>query len=75
MRRLLLVTIACLIAGTGVGLAQRFGRRYVPPEGAVMAPPPNQAYDGRFVFVRLRYPTRWDGYRHLGDGGPPWSHD
>lgn len=75
MRRAVCLAVALSIAATGVVFAQRFGRRYAPPEGAVMEPPANQPYDGRFVFIRVRYPTRWDGYRHLGDGGLPWSHD
>ena len=74
-RRLVVVTAALVIAGSAAGLAQRFGRGYRQPEGAVMTPPANQPYDGQFTFVRVRYPTRWDGYRHLGDGGLPWSHD
>jgi hypothetical protein len=31
-------------------------------------------YDGRWAFVRLRYPTGFGG-GGLGNGGPPWSHD
>jgi len=33
----------------------------------------NTPYDGRFVFVRLSYPTNMG--RWVGDGGYPWSHD
>jgi len=33
----------------------------------------NTPYDGRFVFVRLRYQTGY-GFGRRG-GGPPWSHD
>lgn len=73
VRVLGVVALALLTAGTV--LAQRFGRSYRVPEGAIMAPPANAPYDGDFVFVRLRYATPWDGYRHLGDGGLPWSHD
>jgi Domain of unknown function (DUF4159) len=32
----------------------------------------NTSYDGRFVFVRLRYQT---GFGRFGRQGPPWSHD
>jgi hypothetical protein len=74
-RRHLVVTLVFVLAAAGGVFAQRFGRGYRAPEGAVVTPPPNAPYDGRFAFVRLRYPTRWDGFRHLGDGGLPWSHD
>jgi len=33
----------------------------------------NTPYDGRFVFVRLRYQTGFGSGRR--GGGPPWSHD
>jgi hypothetical protein len=32
----------------------------------------NTPYDGRFVFIRLRYNT---GFGGRSRGGPPWSHD
>ena len=35
----------------------------------------NTPYDGRFVFVRLRYSTGFGGFGRRGGGGPPWSHD
>ncbi|HET7694866.1 MAG TPA: DUF4159 domain-containing protein [Vicinamibacterales bacterium] len=34
----------------------------------------NTPYDGRFVFVRLRYSYGFGGFGRRG-GGPPWSHD
>jgi uncharacterized protein DUF4159 len=34
----------------------------------------NTPYDGRFVFVRLRYQVGFGGFGRRG-GGPPWSHD
>ena len=34
----------------------------------------NTPYDGRFVFVRLRYNFGFGGFGRRG-GGPPWSHD
>ena len=39
--------------------------------GRLFSPSPNQAYDGRFTFVRMSYPV---GMR-FGRGGVPWSHD
>ena len=34
----------------------------------------NTPYDGRFVFIRLRYSYGFGGFGRRG-GGPPWSHD
>jgi hypothetical protein len=76
MRRVLWVTALLVVVLAGVVSAQRFGRgrsqRSAPLPAQLEG---NTPYDGRFVFVRLRYPTRWDGFRRLGDGGLPWSHD
>ena len=35
----------------------------------------NTPYDGRFVFVRLRYNSGFGGGFGRRGGGPPWSHD
>ena len=36
----------------------------------------NTPYDGRFVFIRLRYNDSFGGFgRRGGGGGPRWSHD
>jgi Domain of unknown function (DUF4159) len=86
VRSTVVIAIAVLIAGTGASAA-RFAAQTIPPpfQGGGRGPERrpslgieaegNTPYDGRFVFVRLRYSTRWDGFRHLGNGGIPWSHD
>src|SRR5438093_4334758 len=56
-----------------MAFAQRFGGRNRRPQLDVEVQG-NTAYDGRFTFVRLRYGTNM-GYRHIGNGGYPWSHD
>lgn len=35
----------------------------------------NTPYDGRFVFIRLRYDTGFGGFGGRRGGGPQWSHD
>jgi hypothetical protein len=85
MRSAVVIAIALLIAGAGAsaahlvapGAAQQFqggGRGSQRPSLGLEAEG-NTPYDGRFVFIRLRYSTRWDGFGHLGNGGIPWSHD
>jgi hypothetical protein len=69
------VTLSCLLvclAGAAVA-GQRFGgrNRTVPSDVTVEG---NTLYDGRFVFVRVSYPTG-GYYRRIGNGGYPWSHD
>ena len=68
--------IGLLVASAGVMtvLAQRQGGATAdqspgpPIEGAGNTP-----YDGRVVFIRLRYDTGFGGFRMRM--GPPWSHD
>jgi hypothetical protein len=60
-----------VIAASGVALGQSlrglFGfERSADPDIAENVP-----YDGRFTFVRLRYPTDFSGFRRE----PPWLHD
>ena len=72
-RRLLVAALlVCLAAG--VALAQRGGRSRRPQLDVEVQG--NTPYDGRFVFIRLKYITgfgRWGNW--IGDGGLPWSHD
>lgn len=71
-RRTLLIVLLVALAG-GAALAQRGRTRRAPLEVQVQG---NTPYDGRFVFVRLRYSAafgRWGNW--IGDGGLPWSHD
>jgi hypothetical protein len=70
------VLIAILIClASGVAFAQRGRGRSRRPDLGVQVQG-NTPYDGRFVFVRLRYSAafgRWGNW--IGDGGVPWSHD
>ena len=84
MKPIVMIAAALLLAGAGAGAAKlaapdaaqlRGGGRGSQRDTLGVEPEGNTPYDGRFVFVRLRYPTRWDGFRHLGNGGIPWSHD
>jgi Domain of unknown function (DUF4159) len=61
-----------LIATAAVVVAQDFRRnRRSGPQYEVQG---NTPYDGRFVFVRLRYNTGFGG-GGFGRRGAPWSHD
>jgi hypothetical protein len=60
------------VAGVARSEPQRFGGRRFD-QGPDMDYQGNTPYDGRFVFVRLRYTTGY-GFGRRG-GGPPWSHD
>lgn len=66
----LVVLLVCL-AGI-VTFAQR-GRNRRPDLGVEIQG--NTPYDGRFVFVRLRYNSDFGGGFGRRGGGPPWSHD
>jgi hypothetical protein len=74
-RRIFAAALLVCIAGS-VALAQRGGRnRRQQLDVEVQG---NTPYDGRFVFVRLRYgtPIGYGRYGNwIGDGGLPWSHD
>jgi len=67
--------VVCLAAGTA--LAQRFGEGRNRRDQLGVEVQGNTPYDGRFVFVRLRYDSGFgDGFgRRRGGGGPPWAHD
>jgi hypothetical protein len=69
------VIIGVLVSAMGaIAFAQDFfrrerrGRDYVEVSG-------NQPYDGRLVFVRLRYNTGFGGFGRRGGNGPGWAHD
>jgi hypothetical protein len=71
-RRAALVALIVCLAGA-VTFAQRGRNRRPALDVEVQG---NTPYDGRFVFVRLKYNAgfgRWGN--HIGDGGIPWSHD
>lgn len=73
---LLAITLAAAttaaVAGVAASSPQRFqGGRQQFEQLDVQG---NTPYDGRFVFIRLRYSTGFMGYGRRG-GGPQWSHD
>ena len=73
--RLLAATIVALLLATAGAVGQDiFGRR--GPEPNVDATG-NQPYDGRVVFVRLRYSTGFSGFGGFGRRGRDagWAHD
>ncbi len=59
------------VAGVATSAPQRLGggRRF--DQSQMMDVQGNTPYDGRFVFIRLRYSFGFGRMR----GGPPWSHD
>jgi hypothetical protein len=68
----LALTTTAALAGLAGATPQRGGG------GRFQDSPPveyqgNTPYDGRFVFIRLRYSYGFGGFRSRG--GPPWSHD
>jgi hypothetical protein len=67
---LALVTTAA-VAGVAVSAPQGDRRN---TQGPMLDVQGNTPYDGRFVFIRLRYNTGGFGGRR-GGGGPQWSHD
>jgi hypothetical protein len=72
VRVLALVVLLVCIAGA-LAFAQRGRNRRPQLDVQVQG---NTPYDGRFVFVRLRYKSAFGRYGDwIGDGGVPWSHD
>jgi hypothetical protein len=61
---------AASVAGVATSAPQRFGGGRQVDHGPPIEYQGNTPYDGRFVFVRVRYNGSF-GRR----GGPPWSHD
>jgi hypothetical protein len=71
VRVAVVAAIVCLAAG--LAFAQRGRNRRPELDVQVQG---NTPYDGRYVFVLLKYNAgfgRWGN--HIGDGGIPWSHD
>ena len=69
----LAVTTTAAVFGVAVSSPPQFpggGGRF--QEGPPVEYQGNTPYDGRFVFIRLRYTT---GFGGRSRGGPPWSHD
>jgi hypothetical protein len=69
------IAVIVLVAGIGSGIAFAQRGRSRRPQLDVQVQG-NTPYDGRFVFVRLKYSAafgRWGNW--IGDGGVPWSHD
>jgi len=73
VRRVAAALVAVCLSGA-VAYAQRFGQRSRRADLGVEVQG-NTPYDGRFVFVRLSYPTPGGYFRRIGNGGYPWSHD
>src|SRR6185503_1207131 len=77
MRSAAVLLSGLLIASSGVLAAARVQRQGVPtPDqspGPAIEAAGNTPYDGRVVFIRLRYDTGFGGFRSRM--GPPWSHD
>jgi hypothetical protein len=71
------VLVGLLVASAGVMtvLAQRQGGGATEDQspGPPIEAAGNTPYDGRVVFIRLRYDTGFGGFRMRM--GPPWSHD
>jgi hypothetical protein len=59
------------VAGSSPQRPRDLGRSF--DQGPMLEVQGNTPYDGRFVFVRLRYNTGFFGGRR--GGGPQWSHD
>ena len=71
-RHFLLIVLLIALAG-GAAVAQRGRSRRPSIDVEVQG---NTPYDGRFVFVRLRYNASFGRSGNwIGDGGLPWSHD
>src|SRR5262249_43291600 len=73
----LAVVTSAAVAGVATSTPQQFqdGRRNrrFEQQQAMMDVQGNTPYDGRFVFIRLKYSFGYGGFRMRG--GPPWSHD
>ena len=72
MSRLLAATFAGILVVAAGAFAQDFFRRQ-PPDPYTETTG-NQPYDGRLVFVRLRYSTGMSGFGRRGRE-PGWAHD
>jgi len=71
LRRFVAVLTAVL-ALSGIVYAQRGGRFFGGGRFVPFQIPPNQKYDGRFTFVRVKYETAPGGYWWRGQ--PSWAH-
>lgn len=69
-RRAVAIGALSLVMGTTV-LTQRGGQGGYGPRLGFGGTGENQRYDGRFVFVRMSYPTAMG----FGRREPPWAHD
>src|SRR5262249_22941169 len=64
---------AAAVTGVARSEPQRFGGGWQVNQGPPIEYQGNTPYDGRFVFIRLRY--GFGGFGGRMRGGPPWSHD
>jgi hypothetical protein len=63
------------VAGVATSTPQRFPEGRPRPFDQQLEVQGNTPYDGRFVFIRLRYETGFGGGFGRRGGGPQWSHD
>ena len=64
------------VAGVAGSAPAQFGQRESTPRSfEQLDVQGNTPYDGRFVFIRLRYDSGFGGGFGRRGGGPPWSHD
>ena len=73
MKRLLLALTACTLTAV-VSAQEGFFSRFLPRPDPDPSATSNQPYDGRFVFVRLRYDVGFGGGFRRGRE-LPWAHD
>jgi hypothetical protein len=72
-RRVIVAALLVSLAAS-VALAQRGGGSRRPQLDVAVEG--NTPYDGRFVFVRLKYASGFGRFGNwIGNGGLPWSHD
>ena len=71
----LAVVTSAGVAGVAMSTPDQFrgNNRRMEQQQAMVDVQGNTPYDGRFVFIRLRYSTGFGGFRSRGC--PPWSHD
>jgi hypothetical protein len=74
------LALALTTAAAVAGVAASAPVAYQRGGGRFQDSPPveyqgNTPYDGRFVFIRLRYNTGFGGFGGRRGGGPQWSHD
>jgi hypothetical protein len=76
VRRIVVASIVMMSVAGGLALAQDFFSRQRRQQQPYVQTTGNQPYDGRVVFVRLRYSGGLGGFGRRGGGREaPWAHD